>query len=116
MKRKCPCRHNAEETVADQVLIAIHSCAQRLHTLAWFCDAVAPTITEFVADLQSGHSTFDMPPEELREASLAGRTHGHRRAARLVDRGGARADLRARRAVLHPRGRPGAASAQHGTQ
>src|ERR1700743_3295958 len=71
MKRKCPCRHNAEETVADQVLIAIHSCAQRLHTLAWFCDAVAPTVTEFVADLQSGHSTFDMPPEALCEAALA---------------------------------------------
>jgi hypothetical protein len=50
---------------------AIRSCAQRLHTLAWSCDSVAPTVTGFIDDLRSGYSTYDIPPDELRQASLA---------------------------------------------
>lgn len=71
MKRRNPRRQSADERAADQVLSAILSCAQRLHTAAWSCDSLAPTVTGFVADLQSGYSTYDMPPEELRQASLA---------------------------------------------
>jgi hypothetical protein len=56
---------------ADQMLSAIRSCAQRLHTAAWTCDSLAPTITGFVSDLRSGYSTYDMPPDQLREASFA---------------------------------------------
>jgi hypothetical protein len=55
----------------DHVLIAIRSCAQRLHAAAWSCDSLAPTITGFVSDLRSGYSTYDMPPDQLREASFA---------------------------------------------
>jgi hypothetical protein len=75
MKRKHPHRQrplvSADERAADQVLSAIRSCAQRLHTAAWSCDSLAPTVTGFVADLRSGFSTYDLPPEELREASFA---------------------------------------------
>jgi len=75
MKRKHPRRQrplvSAAERAADQVLIAIRSCAQRLYTAAWSCDSLAPTVTGFVADLRSGFSTHDLPPEELREASFA---------------------------------------------
>lgn len=75
MKRKRPHRQrplvSADERAADQVLSAIRSCAQRLHTAAWSCDSLAPTVTGFVADLRSGYSTYDLPPEVLREASLA---------------------------------------------
>jgi len=75
MKHKHPRRQrplvSAAERAADQVLIAIRSCAQRLYTAAWSCDSLAPTITDFVADLRSGYSTFDMPPEALREAAFA---------------------------------------------
>jgi hypothetical protein len=75
MKRKHPRRQrplvSAAERAADQVLSAIRSCAQRLHTTAWSCDSLAPTVTGFVADLRSGYSTYDLPPEELREASFA---------------------------------------------
>jgi hypothetical protein len=75
MKREhLPSQHpivSADEHAADRTLIAIRSCAQRLYTAAWSCDSLAPTVTGFVADLQSGYSTHDMPPEELREASFA---------------------------------------------
>jgi hypothetical protein len=71
MNRKHPRRPNTNERVADQVLDAIRSCAQRLHTAAWSCDSLAPTVTGFVADLRSGFSTHDLPPDALREASLA---------------------------------------------
>ena len=75
MKRKPPHRRrplgSAAEPAADQVLSAIRSCAQRLHTAAWSCDSLAPTLTGFVADLRSGYSTHDLPPEELREAAFA---------------------------------------------
>jgi hypothetical protein len=71
MKRKHPRRPSAAERAADQVLIAIRSCAQRLYTAAWSCDSLAPTVTGFVADLRSGFSTHDLPPDALREASLA---------------------------------------------
>jgi len=75
MNHKHPHRQHplvsADERAADQVLGAIRSCAQRLHTAAWSCDSLAPTVTGFVADLRSGHSTFDMPPEALREAAFA---------------------------------------------
>lgn len=71
MKHRHPRRQSADERAADQVLSAIRSCAQRLHTAAWSCDSLAPTVTGFVADLRSGYSTHDLPPEELREASLA---------------------------------------------
>lgn len=71
MKRKHPRRPSAAERAADQVLIAIRSCARRLHTLAWSCDSLAPTVTGFVADLRSGFSTYDLPPSELREAAFA---------------------------------------------
>ena len=75
MKRKHPRRQrplvSAAERAADQVLIAIRSCAQRLHTAAWSCDSLAPTVTGFVADLRSGFSTYDLPVDALREASLA---------------------------------------------
>lgn len=75
MKRKHPHRQHplisADERAADQVLGAIRSCAQRLHTAAWSCDSLAPTVTGFVADLRSGFSTYDLPPEELREAAFA---------------------------------------------
>jgi hypothetical protein len=75
MKRKHPRRQcplvSAEECTADQTLSAIRSCAQRLYTAAWSCDSLAPTVTGFVADLQSGYSTYDMPPEELRVAAFA---------------------------------------------
>src|SRR5215510_3382228 len=75
MKRKYPRRQrllgSADERAADQVLSAIRSCAQRLYTAAWSCDSLAPTVTGFVADLRSGYSTYDMPPEELREAAFA---------------------------------------------
>jgi len=75
MKPKQPRRQrpllSAEECAADQVLSAIRSCAQRLYTAAWSCDSLAPTITGFVADLRSGFSTYDLPAEELREASFA---------------------------------------------
>ncbi len=60
-----------EELTTDHVLIAIRSCAQRLYNAAWSCDSLAPTVTGFVADLRSGYSTYDLPPEELREASFA---------------------------------------------
>ena len=72
MKRKHPRRQrplvSAAERAADQVLIAIRSCAQRLHTAAWSCDSLAPTVTGFVADLRSGFSTYDLPVDALREA------------------------------------------------
>ena len=72
MKRKHPHRQrplvSAAERAADQVLSAIRSCAQRLHTAAWSCDSLAPTVTGFVADLRSGYSTYDLPPEKLTEA------------------------------------------------
>jgi hypothetical protein len=71
MKHRHPRRQIADERAADQVLSAIRSCAQRLYTAAWSCDSVAPTVTGFVADLQSGYSTYDLPTEALREASLA---------------------------------------------
>jgi len=75
MKLKHPHRQHpltsAAERAADQVLSAIRSCAQRLYTAAWSCDSLAPTITGFVADLRSGFSTYDLPPDALREASLA---------------------------------------------
>jgi hypothetical protein len=75
MKRKPPRRQHslvsADERAADQVLDAIRSCAQRLHTAAWSCDSLAPTVTGFVADLRSGFSTYDLPVDALREASLA---------------------------------------------
>jgi hypothetical protein len=75
MKRRHPHRQrplvSADERAADQVLGSIRSCAQRLHTAAWSCDSLAPTVTRFVADLRSGYSTYDMPPEELREAAFA---------------------------------------------
>jgi hypothetical protein len=71
MNRKHPCRPSAEARAADQVLVAIRSCAQRLYTAAWSCDSLAPTVTGFVADLRSGFSTYDMPPEELRDAAFA---------------------------------------------
>jgi hypothetical protein len=71
MNRKHPRRPSAAERAADQVLIAIRSCAQRLHTAAWSCDSLAPTVTGFVADLQSGYSTYDMPSEALRVAAFA---------------------------------------------
>lgn len=75
MKRKHPHRQlplvSANERAADQVLDAIRSCAQRLHTAAWSCDSLAPTVTGFVADLRSGFSTYDLPVDALREASLA---------------------------------------------
>lgn len=75
MKPKRPHRRRLfvgdNERAADQVLDAILSCAQRLHTAAWSCDSLAPTITGFVADLRSGYSTYDLPTEALREASLA---------------------------------------------
>ncbi|HEX2691605.1 MAG TPA: hypothetical protein VHN14_33565 [Kofleriaceae bacterium] len=75
MKRKHPHRQHplvsADERAADQVLSAIRSCAQRLHTAAWSCDSLAPTVTGFVADLRSGYSTYDMPPEALRDAAFA---------------------------------------------
>lgn len=71
MNRRHPRRPNANEGAADQVLGAIRSCAQRLYSAAWFCDSLAPTITGFVADLRSGYSTFDLPPEHLREAAFA---------------------------------------------
>jgi hypothetical protein len=71
MKHKHPRRQSAAERAADQILGAIRSCAQRLHTAAWSCDSLAPTITGFVADLRSGYSTYDLPPEELREAAFA---------------------------------------------
>jgi hypothetical protein len=71
MEHQHPRLPSADEIAADQVLIAIRSCARRLHTLAWSCDSLAPTITEFVADLRSGYSTHDMPPDELREAISA---------------------------------------------
>jgi hypothetical protein len=75
MKRKHPHHQHppgsAGARAADQVLVAIRSCAQRLHTAAWSCDSLAPTVTGFVADLRSGFSTYDLPPDALREASLA---------------------------------------------
>jgi hypothetical protein len=71
MNRKHPRRPSANGRAADQILGAIRSCAQRLHTAAWSCDSLAPTVTDFVADLRSGYSTYDMPPEELREAAFA---------------------------------------------
>jgi hypothetical protein len=75
MKLKHPRRQrslvSAAERAADQVLDAIRSCAQRLYTAAWSCDSLAPTVTGFVADLRSGFSTYDLPPDALREASLA---------------------------------------------
>jgi hypothetical protein len=71
MEHEYPHRPSSDEIVTDQVLIAIRACAQRLHTLAWSCDSVAPTVTGFVDDLRSGYSTYDMPPDELRQASLA---------------------------------------------
>jgi hypothetical protein len=75
MKRRHPRRQrplvSAAERAADQVLIAIRSCAQRLYTAAWSCDSLAPTVTGFIADLRSGYSTYDMPPEELHVASFA---------------------------------------------
>jgi len=75
MKHKHPRRQrplvSAAERAADQVLGAIRSCAQRLYTAAWFCDSLAPTVTGFIADLRSGFSTYDLPPDALREASLA---------------------------------------------
>jgi len=75
MKRKHPHRQrplvSAAERAADHVLSAIRSCAQRLYTAAWSCDSLAPTVTGFVADLRSGYSTYDMPPEELRAAAFA---------------------------------------------
>jgi hypothetical protein len=75
MKRRHPHRQHplvsADQRAADQVLGAIRSCAQRLYTAAWSCDSLAPTVTGFVADLRSGYSTYDLPPEELREASFA---------------------------------------------
>lgn len=76
MKRKHPRRPrplvSAAERAADQVLIAIRSCARRLYTAAWSCDSLAPTITGFIADLRSGFSTYDLPPSELRAAAFAG--------------------------------------------
>jgi len=73
MKRMPPASGfpSKEELATDHVLSAIRSCAQRLHTAAWSCDSLAPTVTGFVADLRSGYSTYDLPPEELREASFA---------------------------------------------
>jgi len=73
MKRMRPASGfpSKEELATDQVLGAIRSCAQRLYTAAWSCDSLAPTVTGFVADLRSGYSTYDLPPEELREASFA---------------------------------------------
>jgi hypothetical protein len=75
MKRKNPRSQDSvvcvEERAADQVLRSIRSCAQRLYTAAWSCDSLAPTVTGFVADLRSGFSTYDLPPDALREASLA---------------------------------------------
>jgi hypothetical protein len=75
MKLKHPRRQrplvSPAERAADQVLSAIRSCATHLHTAAWSCDSLAPTVTGFVADLRSGFSTYDLPPEELREASFA---------------------------------------------
>jgi hypothetical protein len=71
MNRKHPRRPNANERAADQVLSAIRSCAQRLYTAAWSCDSLAPTVTGFVADLQSGFSTYDLQPEDLRIAAFA---------------------------------------------
>jgi hypothetical protein len=62
---------SAAERAADQVLDSIRSCAQRLYTAAWSCDSLAPTVTGFVADLRSGFSTYDLPVDALREASLA---------------------------------------------
>ena len=72
MKRKHPLCPSAAERAADQVLLAIRSCAQRLYTAAWSCDSLAPTVTGFVADLRSGFSTYDLPPSELRVAAFAG--------------------------------------------
>lgn len=71
MKHRHPRRQSADERAADQVLSAIRSCAQRLHTAAWSCDSLAPTLTGFVDDLRSGYSTYDLPPKELGEASFA---------------------------------------------
>ena len=73
MKRMRPASGfpSKEELATDQVLGAIRSCAQRLYTAAWSCDSLAPTVTGFVADLRSGYSTYDLPPEELREAAFA---------------------------------------------
>ena len=71
MEHEYPRRPSTDEIATDQILIAIRACAQQLHTLAWSCDSVAPTVTGFVDDLRSGYSTHDMPPDELRQASLA---------------------------------------------
>jgi hypothetical protein len=75
MKRRHPHRQrpfvSTAERAADQVLSTIRSCAQRLHTAAWSCDSLAPTVTGFVADLRSGYSTYDLPPEKLTEAVFA---------------------------------------------
>ena len=71
MEHEYPRRPSTDEIATDQVLIAIRACAQRLHTLAWSCDSLAPTVTGFVADLRSGFSTYDLPVDALREASLA---------------------------------------------
>ena len=62
---------SAAERAADQILDSIRSCAQRLYTAAWPCDSLAPTGTGLVADLRSGFSTYDLPPDALREGSLA---------------------------------------------
>lgn len=71
MEHEYPRRPSTDEIATDQVLIEIRACAQRLHTLAWSCDSVAPTVTGFVDDLRSGYSTYDMPPDELRQALSA---------------------------------------------
>jgi hypothetical protein len=63
------CGHGGRDPVAAPA--PSRRCAQRLYTAAWSCDSLAPTVTGFVADLRSGYSTYDMPPEELRAATFA---------------------------------------------
>lgn len=70
-RRSRPRHPTKAELAADVVLGAIRSCARRLHAAAWSCDSLAPTITEFVADIKSGFSTHDMPIEVLCDAAFA---------------------------------------------
>lgn len=61
-----------QEDLPDELVRSIRDAAHGLIKASWSCDAVAPTISEFVRDLQSGHSTYDMSDfDVLRVAALA---------------------------------------------
>lgn len=62
------------EELSDEARALVRTAVQCLTAASWTAHTLSPTISGFVADLVSGYSTFDLPPDDLRKAALAAGT------------------------------------------